>query len=144
MLIDLIMKINVGDNQTIKEIQTNFSERYPYLKIEFFTKPHEKFRGSSRENMVDSNTLIKNCRSVHGEGEIEIFPSTKVSTVENKFREILDFTFRCSENPEMYGLKLLLPMTGLLKNKTMKLSLSLRTSKGTKSPIPFNYNLMKH
>jgi len=101
MLIDLIMKINVGDNQTIKEIQTNFSERYPYLKIEFFTKPHEKFRGSSKESMVDSNTLIKNCRSVHGEGEIEIFPSTKVSTLENKFREVFGLhvqVFRKSGN----------------------------------------------
>ncbi|MBK9961781.1 MAG: hypothetical protein IPP06_10775 [Saprospiraceae bacterium] len=51
--------------------------------------------------MVDSNTLIKNCRSVHGEGEIEIFPSTKVSTLENKFREVFGLhvqVFRKSGN----------------------------------------------
>jgi hypothetical protein len=81
------MKITIKDDQTIREIQENFSNLFPYLKIEFFTKPHKKFSGSRKENIIDPSVNIGDCRSVHGSGALHITADTKVSNLEKELME---------------------------------------------------------
>ncbi len=81
------MKITIKDDQTIREIQENFSNLFPYLKIEFFTKPHKKFSGSRKENIIDPEKNIGSCRSVHGSGALQITAETKVSNLEKELME---------------------------------------------------------
>ncbi|MBK9270429.1 MAG: hypothetical protein IPM48_02440 [Saprospiraceae bacterium] len=76
------MKIIIKDDLSIAEIQKQFSEIFPYLKIEFFTKPHKKFTGSKRENMIPANTTIADCRTIQSEGALTFGEETKVAQLE--------------------------------------------------------------
>ena len=82
------MKINISDSLTIKEIQDKFSNKYPYLKLEFFSKSHRIHAGSRKENMISTDTKIKDCRSQHHIGSLDIYPKTTVAQLEKQFQEI--------------------------------------------------------
>ncbi len=81
------MKIVINDTLSIRDIQEKFSERYPFLKIEFFRKEHSKHTGSKKELMIPSDMLLQDCRSVHNKGNLEIHPSTTVMKLEQEFQE---------------------------------------------------------
>lgn len=82
------MKINISDNMTISEIQEKFNQKYPYLKIEFFSKSHRIHAGSRKEYMIAPETSIKDCRSQHETKSLDIFPKTTVAELEQKFQEV--------------------------------------------------------
>ena len=82
------MKINISDSMTIKEIQDIFSNKYPYLQIEFFSKSHRTFAGSRKENMISSDTNIRDCRTQHHIGTLDIFPKTTVAELEIFFQDV--------------------------------------------------------
>jgi len=81
------MKISIKDSLTIEEIKDQFSKKFPYLKIEFFTKPHKKFTGSKKENMIPTDVTIGVSRSVHSTGELTIDEHTKVAHLEKEMLE---------------------------------------------------------
>ncbi|MBK7233326.1 MAG: hypothetical protein IPH93_13950 [Saprospiraceae bacterium] len=81
------MKISIKDSLTIEEIKDQFSKKFPYLKIEFFTKPHKKFTGSKKENMIPTDVTIGESRSVHSIGELIIDEHTKVAHLEKEMLE---------------------------------------------------------
>lgn len=80
------MKIVINDALSIREIQELFSARYPFLKIEFFSKEHSKHSGSKKELMIPANQILKDCRSIHNKGNLEIHPSTTVMDLEQEFQ----------------------------------------------------------
>ncbi len=82
------MKISISDSLTIKDIQDIFSQKYPYLKIEFFSKSHRIHAGSRKEFIISPETKIKDCRSQHHTGTLDIFPQTTVAELEMNFQEI--------------------------------------------------------
>ncbi len=51
------MKIQVSTDKTIAQIQEAFSEMYPYLKLVFFTRPHEAYKGSPVKFMIDDTQV---------------------------------------------------------------------------------------
>ena len=71
------MKLIINDTISIFEIQDQFSKKYPFLKIEFFSQPHDIHVGSRKENLIPANLQLK----------------------------YLDYTFRYFVNLEMYGSK---------------------------------------
>ncbi len=81
------MKILIKDTLTIEEIKEQFSKKFPYLKIEFFTQPHKKFTGSKKENMIPVSATIGESRSVHSIGDLTIDENTKVAHLE---KEMMD------------------------------------------------------
>ncbi len=81
------MKIVIDDTFSIQEIQQKFSDKYPFLKIEFFSKEHLKNTGSKKELMISPDVLLKDCRSIHNQGSLEIFPSTTVMALEKEFQD---------------------------------------------------------
>lgn len=81
------MLIQVEDTMTISQVQEKFHKRYPFLKLEFFSQPHSLHGGSRKEHMIPSETLLKDCRTLHKEGHLEIHPYNSVAHFENSFRE---------------------------------------------------------
>lgn len=81
------MKIVINDALSIREIQELFSARYPFLKIEFFRKEHSKHSGSKKELMIPANMILKDCRSIHNKGNLEIHPTTTVMDLEQEFQD---------------------------------------------------------
>ncbi|HEX5625450.1 MAG TPA: hypothetical protein VFX48_05495 [Saprospiraceae bacterium] len=82
------MKITISDSISIEDIQNSFSKKYPFLKIEFFSKPHAVHTGSRKEFMIPSQTMIKDCRTIHDKGNLDIHPYTTVAELEQKFQEL--------------------------------------------------------
>jgi hypothetical protein len=82
------MQISISDSLTIKEIQDKFSKKYPYLKIEFFSKSHRIHAGTRKEFMISPETSIMDCRSNHKIGSLDIYPNTTVAELEKQFQDI--------------------------------------------------------
>jgi hypothetical protein len=76
------MKILINDKKTIETIQKEFNLRFPYLKIEFFSRPHKIGEGSSKKIIKSTNQTLGECRKVHKDGQIKIVPQMKVSELE--------------------------------------------------------------
>lgn len=81
------MKIHIEDNSTTKDIKTKFSQYYPFLKLEFFTKPHKEKEASKKEDLIIGEKLIADIRTVNNEGDLIITPQSKVSEVEQGFED---------------------------------------------------------
>lgn len=100
-VIDLRMKIVINDDRRIHDIQDEFHHQFPFLKIEFFSRPHRKGVGSSKRLMKSNGKSIGECRSIHSKGEIQIEPAMTVSDLEQKFAELFGLSvqvFRKSAN----------------------------------------------
>ncbi|MCB9187380.1 MAG: hypothetical protein H6601_11640 [Flavobacteriales bacterium] len=83
------MKLHINDALTISEIQEEFGKVFPYLKIEFFKKPHETGETSPKSEMLPSDATLAKWRTVHNEGDLTVTAETTVEEVEtgcqNKF-----------------------------------------------------------
>jgi len=100
-VINLRMKIIISDNRRIHDIQDEFHNQFPFLKIEFFSRPHRKGIGSAKRLMKSNGKSIGECRSIHSTGEIQIEPAMTVSDLEQKFAELFGLSvqvFRKSAN----------------------------------------------
>ena len=68
------MKIAINDHRKIFAIQEEFNTTFPYLKLEFFSKPH-KLGGASPRALVKHNSVtLGECRTIHHKGDITIVP----------------------------------------------------------------------
>jgi hypothetical protein len=81
------MHIEINDNTSLKQIQQVFSDFYPYLKIEFFSKRHKKYEASEEANMIEPDILIGDIKAKHAGGVLEIRPLYKVADVEKEFQQ---------------------------------------------------------
>lgn len=79
------MKIIIDDQQTIANIRDSFNKRFPFLKLEFFSKRHNSGHPSSMKFLINPNATIKECRTIHHSGEITITPDMKVNELEQLF-----------------------------------------------------------
>jgi hypothetical protein len=81
------MHIEINDTTTPREIQEVFSNFYPYLRLEFYSKRHKKYEASDSNNLVDANMPVRRYKPTHVSGILEILPSYKVSDVEKEFQQ---------------------------------------------------------
>jgi len=79
------MTISISDNKIIRAIQDEFSALFPYLKIEFFSKPHRVGGGTEKKYMKDSSASIGKSRGQHNSGDIQISGEMTVAEVEKLF-----------------------------------------------------------
>lgn len=81
------MKITINDRRKIFAIQEEFNAVFPYLRLEFFSKPHTS-DGSSARNIKHSSKTLGECRTIHNKGKITITPNMTVADVEQRFSDI--------------------------------------------------------
>lgn len=81
------MKITINDRRKIFAIQEAFSEMFPYLKIEFYSKPSKSGGASSRKFMKTSGKTIGECRTVHSNGTMTILPHMTLADLEGGFSD---------------------------------------------------------
>lgn len=82
------MKIEINDNRKIYAIQEEFNQAFPYLKLEFFKKPHKKGGASPKEFVNEASKLIGECRTIHESGVINISPQLTVGELEENFSSV--------------------------------------------------------
>ena len=81
------MHIEINDKTSLREIQKVFSDYYPYLKIEFYSKYHKKYEESKEINLIEPNILIDDIKHAHVTGVLEIRPLYKIADVEREFQQ---------------------------------------------------------
>lgn len=80
------MEITIMDGDKLCEVQKEFMQKFPYLKIEFFAFPHFDSEHYLKENMIaDTNKIIREIRHIHNIGTISINGHQKVNTLERHF-----------------------------------------------------------
>ena len=82
------MNIIINDHRKIFAIQKEFSEMFPYLKLEFFSKPHSVGGASSKKIMKHPAKTIGQCRVIHNKGTLTITPNMTVADLEQNFADV--------------------------------------------------------
>ena len=75
----------ISDDKTIKNIQDEFQEKFPFLKLEFYTTPHKVGEGSAEKLHIEGDKTIGKIRKIHNSGNLSINGHLKVSTFEQSF-----------------------------------------------------------
>ena len=80
------MHIQLHDNITLKEIKNVFSDYYPYLKLEFYSKTHLLYESSNERDILPDDKRLKDIKEIHIDGVIDIQPTEKVADLEFEFQ----------------------------------------------------------
>ncbi len=80
------MILIIDDTKKISTIQQEFNAMFPYLKLEFFKHAHAIHQGNPKKDMLNSSLTLKQFRSKHTKGKLEIKEDMKVSDLENSFQ----------------------------------------------------------
>ena len=81
------MEIIINKNEKLKDIQQQFQEHYPFLKIEFYNTAHSEGQGSAPKTQLDSNLTIGEVQKTTKEGLLHIRGITKVAELESDMAE---------------------------------------------------------
>jgi hypothetical protein len=82
------LKILISDSRKISAIQEEFNNRYPFLKLEFFSGKHAAGEPTARKLMKPVGKTIGECRRTHKRGHIQIDSEMTVAELERQFREL--------------------------------------------------------
>lgn len=77
----------IRNEKTLEAVQAEFTEKFPYLRIEFYAAPHRPGMGSPKGLKLDPAKTIAEARTVHTEGELSVRANQKISTLEHNFSE---------------------------------------------------------
>jgi hypothetical protein len=82
------MKLLINDRRKIFAIQEEFNNMFPYLKIEFFSKPNKPDGALARKLVKHGSKTLGDCRTVHMKGTVTITPSMTVADLERAFSDV--------------------------------------------------------
>ncbi len=82
------MEIIINDERKIFAVQKEFSDMFPYLKLEFFSKPNTRDGAPSKKLMKHISKSIAECRTIHNAGHVKIQPQMTIGELEQGFRDV--------------------------------------------------------
>ena len=77
--------MQITDSKKIKDIQQEFNDKFPFLKLEFYKGKHESGQPSPAGKQLDSEKTIGQVRTAHTDGDMSIDGHLKVCTLEDRF-----------------------------------------------------------
>ncbi|PHN01700.1 hypothetical protein [Flavilitoribacter nigricans] len=77
--------MKITDNKRLIQVQEEFQEDFPFLKIEFYAGQHQAGEGSRAEEKLDPQLTIGEVRSKHREGDLQIDGELEVRQLEKLF-----------------------------------------------------------
>jgi hypothetical protein len=80
------MHIQLHDDITLKEIKTVFSNYYPHLRLQFYSKTHLLYESSNDQDILPDEKRLKEFKEIHIDGVIDIQPTEKVADLEFEFQ----------------------------------------------------------
>ncbi|MEO7049921.1 MAG: hypothetical protein ABI091_31745 [Ferruginibacter sp.] len=81
------MIIEITDKKTIADVQDKFSTIFPFLKIEFFERPHHWYEKSPVEKAYPATKTLGEIRKQHPHGSLEFFSVDSTGKLEQMFRK---------------------------------------------------------
>ena len=82
------MNIIINDSRKIYTIQEEFNTAFPYLRLEFFSRPHNVGGASAKKQIKSNNKTLGECRTIQKEGSMEISAQTTVAELEQDFKRL--------------------------------------------------------
>ena len=79
----------VSDDMRIMDVQHLFNNKFPFLKIEFYSEHHEAGQPTSLSKQLSPELKIGKIRTIHNTEDISINGNLKVKTLEQMFYEKL-------------------------------------------------------
>ena len=55
------MRIHIRSNDTLEVLQKSFNATFPYLKLEFFSRPHERGGPTEKQFMINPKRTVDSC-----------------------------------------------------------------------------------
>lgn len=80
-----MMTITIQNDKTVRQVQQEFSELFPFLKIEFFTRPHGKGKGTEKKFIQEKDVPLREMRHAGLDGVIRISSGMSVAELEQLF-----------------------------------------------------------
>lgn len=82
------MELNISPEKTILEIQNAFQAAFEYLKLEFYSQPHDDLEGSPNAYKLDASTTLNQASQQSKEGQLHIHSEMLVSALEEAFENV--------------------------------------------------------
>ena len=82
------MLLNIHDNLLLEDIQDQFSDSFPSLKIEFYRHAHHRKEGSTQQDQIDAKTRVSDIRKRHNPGVLLLKSTDTTYHVESMFKDI--------------------------------------------------------
>ncbi|MFN5621158.1 MAG: hypothetical protein ACK478_07640 [Flavobacteriales bacterium] len=95
------MKFHIHAQDTLEALQKTFTHAFPFLKLEFFAKPHEKGRPTEKHFMINTKRTVDSCNPKLAETTVSVPTAMTVQELEALFRDRLGLyvqVFRKSGN----------------------------------------------
>jgi|694.fasta_scaffold03370_15 hypothetical protein len=81
------MKIEINSSDTLENLQQIFNAAFPFLKIEFFTQPHEKGKPTAAKHLVSPKEAIGEFSKTGASGSVNVQENMTVFELEKIFEE---------------------------------------------------------
>jgi len=75
----------IHDDKTLKQLQDEFSKKFPFLKLEFYKLPHDESGYSNVKDQINTNKKIGDVRLIHNTENISIKKDMTVNDFEQMF-----------------------------------------------------------
>lgn len=82
------MLLKIFDRIKIDAIQDKFNECFPYLKLEFYSRPHKWQEASHEDYLIQPGSYLEDIRKSHASGLMSIKSWDKTGKVEQDFYRI--------------------------------------------------------
>lgn len=80
------MKLEINDNLLVSDLQIQFSNLFPYLKIMLFKQAHQLNEGSHKKQLINNSAKLK--RLKHINNSISFDENTTVGELESLFKDV--------------------------------------------------------
>jgi hypothetical protein len=84
------MHLIIHKEQLLKDIQAQFQQQYPFLKLEFFKEPHQVMQSTALVQVLDREMPVSKF-SKSAEATLNIDPQQTVAHFEKEFQDKLGF-----------------------------------------------------
>ena len=81
------MYLRITPNRLISDLQKEFNNAFPYLKIEFFQNRNQQLPAFTFQQILPRHKRIVDGQTAITDGDIEISPATKVKDLEKIFKD---------------------------------------------------------
>ncbi len=88
------MQLEINDHRKIHAIQHEFNQLFPFLKIEFFSKPHKTGGVASVRKIHSDTKTLGECGVLHKKGILTVMPGMSVTELEANFRDVYGLEVR--------------------------------------------------
>ena len=81
------MNLRIAPNRLISDLQKEFNNAFPFLKIEFFQNRNKQLPAFTFRQMIPQNKQIVEGQTAIIDGDIEVSPGMKVKDLEKIFKD---------------------------------------------------------